>query len=109
MQAKDQLKNNYDFLEKTSPKMKALTENILFNDIWERTELSKHDRSLITASALIASGNDQQLEFHFRFGIENGISHEEFVEVTTHLAFYTGWPRSMAALNILEKVKNEGR
>jgi 4-carboxymuconolactone decarboxylase len=33
----------------------------LFGDVWERTELSKRDRSLVTVAALIAGGNVEQL------------------------------------------------
>ena len=42
-----------DFL----PKMVSLTDDVLFGDVWERAELSKRDRSLITVAALITGGN----------------------------------------------------
>jgi len=37
-----------------TPKLIELTENVLFGDVWERPELSKRDRSLITVATLIA-------------------------------------------------------
>jgi alkylhydroperoxidase/carboxymuconolactone decarboxylase family protein YurZ len=40
-----------------APKLVSLTDDVLFDDVWERTELSKRDRSLITVAALIAGGN----------------------------------------------------
>src|SRR5581483_6306033 len=41
------------------PKMVSLTDDVLFGDIWERRDLSKRDRSLITVTALIAGGNTE--------------------------------------------------
>ena len=37
-----------------APKLVDLTDRVLFGDVWERPELSKRDRSLITVAALIA-------------------------------------------------------
>ncbi|MFT3694014.1 MAG: carboxymuconolactone decarboxylase family protein [Kofleriaceae bacterium] len=80
------------------PKLAALTKDVLFGDIWERPELSKRDRSLITCAALVALGKTEQMEFHFPRAIENGVTKEELVEMITHLAFYAGWPSAMSAI-----------
>jgi 4-carboxymuconolactone decarboxylase len=40
-----------------APKLVSLTDDVLFGDVWEREELPKRDRSLITVAALIAGGN----------------------------------------------------
>ena len=45
-----------------APKLVSLTDDVLFGDVWERTELSKRDRSLITVAALIAGGNTEPLK-----------------------------------------------
>jgi 4-carboxymuconolactone decarboxylase len=47
-----------------APKLAQLTDDILFGDVWERTELSPRDRSLVTVAALIANGNTEQLTGH---------------------------------------------
>ena len=47
-----------------APKLVSLTDDVLFGDIWERTELSKRDRSLVTVAALITGGNTEQLTNH---------------------------------------------
>ena len=44
-----------------APKLVSLTDDVLFGDVWERTELSKRDRSLITVAALITNGSTEQL------------------------------------------------
>ena len=90
-----------------APKLVDLTEDVLFGDVWERPQLSKRDRSLITCAALIATGKTEQMEFHFPNAIKNGVTGEELVEMITHLAFYVGWPSAMSAINkaksVLEK------
>ena len=82
-----------------SPKLVDLTEDVLFGDVWERPQLSKRDRSLITCAALIATGKTEQMEFHFPNAIKNGVTQEELAEMITHLAFYVGWPNAMSAIN----------
>ena len=82
-----------------APKMVELTDQVLFGDIWERPELSKRDRSLITCAALVATGKTEQMSFHFPRALENGVTRQELIELITHLAFYSGWPSAMSALN----------
>ena len=90
-----------------APKLVDLTEAVLFGDVWERPQLSKRDRSLITCAALIATGKTEQMDFHFPNAIRNGVTREELVEMITHLAFYVGWPSAMSAIarakELLEK------
>src|SRR5712671_1539744 len=47
-----------------APKLVELTDEVLFGDVWERRELSKRDRSLITCAALVATGKTDQMSFH---------------------------------------------
>ncbi|MEZ5501613.1 MAG: carboxymuconolactone decarboxylase family protein [Halioglobus sp.] len=86
-----------------APKFAQLSDDVLFADVWERTQLSKRDRSLITVAALIALYRLEQLPFHLQRAQENGLSPEELAEAATHLAFYSGWPVAASALNLLEK------
>ncbi len=81
-----------------APKLVELTDKVLFGDVWERPQLSKRDRSLITCAALVATGKTEQMSFHFPRAIENGVTRDEIVELITHLAFYAGWPNAMSAM-----------
>ena len=81
-----------------APKLVDITEKVLFGDVWERPQLSKRDRSLITCAALVAMGKTEQMNFHFPRAIENGVKQDELVELITHLAFYAGWPNAMSAM-----------
>jgi 4-carboxymuconolactone decarboxylase len=87
-----------------APKLAAITDDVLFGDVWERPELVKRDRSLVTVSALVAMNRLEQLPFHLGFALDNGVTREELVEAITHLAFYSGWPTAMSALAIAKKV-----
>ena len=78
-----------------APKLVDLTDRVLFGDVWERPELSKRDRSLITVAALIALNRPEQLRSHLARALDNGLTKEELIEVITHLAFYSGWPNAM--------------
>ena len=87
-----------------APKLAELTDNVLFDDVWTRAELSQRDRSLVTVAALIANGNTEQLPSHLNRARANGISETELAEVMTHLAFYTGWPRAISAILVAKEV-----
>lgn len=87
-----------------APKLAQLTDDVLFGDVWERTELSPRDRSLVTVAALIANGNMEQLPGHLSRAKQNGLSEAELAEVIIHLAFYAGWPRAMSAVKVARDV-----
>lgn len=87
-----------------APKFAELTDDVLFGDVWERKELSKRDRSLITVAALVALNRTDQLRFHLPRALENGVAKEELIEEITHLAFYSGWPTAVNALNVAKEV-----
>jgi 4-carboxymuconolactone decarboxylase len=88
----------------TVPKLINLTENVLFGDVWERKELSKRDRSLITCAALVAMNRTEQLKGHAGRALDNGVTREELAEIVTHLAFYGGWPVAMSAAGVIRDV-----
>ncbi len=91
-----------------APKLVELTDEVLFGDIWERPGLSKRDRSLITVTTLVALYRTDQLGFHLRRALENGLSKDELIEAVTHMAFYTGWPNAMTAITQLKDIVNSG-
>ena len=86
------------------PKLGELTDKLLFGDVWERKQLSKRDRSLITVAALVALYRPDQLRGHLWRALENGVTREEIGELITHLAFYAGWPSAMTAGQIARRV-----
>lgn len=96
-------KPSADVLEVT-PQLHAYTTELLFGQVWKRQALVARDRSLITLSALVASGQAAQLPFHLNRAMDNGLTEALAVEVVTHLAFYVGWPKAMSAVPVLKEV-----
>jgi 4-carboxymuconolactone decarboxylase len=96
-----------------APKLVELTDNVLFGDMWERTQLSKRDRSLATVAALVALNRPEQLRFHLPNAVKNGVKEDELIEIITHLAFYSGWPNAMSCMavakELFRKQVDEGR
>jgi 4-carboxymuconolactone decarboxylase len=89
------------------PLFSSLTEDtavVLFRDIWLRPDLAPRDRSLVTVTTLITSGQTPQLGFHLGKAMDNGLTPEEAAEVISHLAYYAGWPYAMAAATVLKAV-----
>ena len=80
-----------------------LTKDVVFDDVWRRTDLSLRDRSLVTIAALAAMGDDDQLDVYLRRGIESGLTRIEIAEALTHLGFYAGWPKATKALSVVAK------
>jgi alkylhydroperoxidase/carboxymuconolactone decarboxylase family protein YurZ/quercetin dioxygenase-like cupin family protein len=97
-----------DRLGSFAPKFAELNDDVLFGQVWSREEeLSARDRSLVTVVSLIAGGNFEQLKSHLQRGKDNGLSKQEIVEIITHQAFYSGWPKAWSAFNIVKEVYSE--
>jgi 4-carboxymuconolactone decarboxylase len=90
-----------------APRLDEITQQVLFGDVWERPGLSKRDRSLITVATLIAGYRTNELPFHLKRALENGVTNDELVELITHLAFYAGWPPASTAVAIARQVFSE--
>jgi len=88
-------------------KLGEITDKVVFGDVWERKQLSKRDRSLITISALTALNCPDQLRGHLHRAFDNGVTKEEIIEVITHLAFYAGWPNGGSAALVAKEVFKE--
>ena len=95
-----------DVLGEFAPKFAELNDDVLFGEVWSREkELSARDRSLVTVTALLASGIlDSSLQFHLQTAKKNGITKQEIAEVLTHVAFYVGWPKAWAAFRLAKEI-----
>jgi 4-carboxymuconolactone decarboxylase len=87
-----------------APGVVQYTTDLLFRDLWLRPALQARDRSLVTVSALIASGQVAQLTYHLNRAMDNGLTKEQASEVLTHLAFYAGWPNVFSAIPVIKQV-----
>jgi 4-carboxymuconolactone decarboxylase len=87
-----------------APGIVQYTTDILFRDLWLRPDLTPRDRSLVTVSALVASGQVAQIPYHLNRAMDNGLTQAQAGEVITHLAFYVGWPNAFSALPVAKDV-----
>jgi 4-carboxymuconolactone decarboxylase len=90
-----------------APKLAELTDDVLFEDVWNRQGLAARDRSLITVAVLTAGGDTDQLGFHIGRALENGVTREELIEAITHITLYAGWPKGMAAMGVAKQILTE--
>lgn len=98
-----------DRLGDFAPDFARYNDDILFGEVWSKNDvLSLHDRSIVTVSALVASGViDSSLKFHIASAKKNGVTKDEMVEIITQLGFYAGWPKAWAAFNMAKEVYAE--
>ena len=92
-----------------APGVLQYTTDILFRDLWLRPDLAPRDRSLVTVSALVASGQVAQMSYHLNRAMDNGLTQPEASEVFTQLAFYAGWPSVFSALPVAKEVLEKRR
>jgi len=101
------VKKATDELKTLAPDYAQLTQEVLFGDVWNRPPLSQRDKSLITVTCLVALNRIEQVEFHLKKALENGLTKEELVAAITHIAFYAGWPTAASGLTHLKKVLDQ--
>ena len=87
-----------------APGVVQYTRDLLFRDLWLRPALTPRDRSLVTVSALIASGQVAQIPYHLNRAMDHGLTKLQASEVLTQLAFYAGWPNVFSAMPVVNGV-----
>ncbi len=90
-----------------APHLAEITDKVLFGDVWANAALSPRDRSLVTITSLISLYRINELPFHLKKALENGVTKDEIIATITQLAFYAGWPPAMTGLQIARKVFDE--
>lgn len=98
-----------DELGAFAPEFARINDDVLFGEVWSREDkLSPRDRSIVTVTALMASGIlDSSLKFHLMNAKNHGVTREEIAEILTHAAFYAGWPKAWAAFRMAKEVWEE--
>lgn len=85
----------------------TLVTEFAWGTIWARPGLDRRSRSMITLTALIARGRDEELALHIRAALRNGLSRDEIKEVLLQTAVYCGVPDANAAFRIAASVFEE--
>src|SRR5258707_49072 len=92
-----------------APGVLQYTTEVLFRELWLRPALAPRDRSLVTVSALVASGQVAQMAYHLNRAMDNGLTQTEASEALTQLALYAGWPSVFSALPVAKEVFSKRR
>lgn len=89
-----------------APKFAELNDDVLFGEVWSRTDkLGLRDRSIVTITSLISQGiTDSSLVYHLQTAKQNGVTRTEIAEILTHISFYAGWPKAWAAFRLAKEV-----
>jgi alkylhydroperoxidase/carboxymuconolactone decarboxylase family protein YurZ len=90
-----------------SPDFEAYVVEFLAGEIWNRTELDRRTRSLVTIATLAATGRPLGLELNIRMALNNGATKEEILETLLHIAPYAGFPACWEGLQIADRVFRE--
>ena len=72
--------------------------------IWTREGLDRRSRSIVTLTALVAGRHFDELEFHLRAALRNGLTKEEIVEVLLQTVVYCGVPAANSAFAVAKRV-----
>src|SRR6266446_10101313 len=93
-----------DDIRMVAPALEKYTQGRLFGEVWKRPGLTPRDRSIVTIAALIARNQTVEMPYYFNLALDNGVKPREISEITTHLAFYSGWANAMSAVAVAKTV-----
>ena len=77
---------------------------LLMMNTLEAQRLTERQKGLAACACLMAQGNMERLEPAVCMALDNGVTINELKEVFSQLYAYTGFPRSLNALGVLNKV-----
>jgi 4-carboxymuconolactone decarboxylase len=80
---------------------------VVYGDVYSRSELSTRDRELVTVAALVSLGRSAQLPQHLRASLKAGLTPQELGEVIMQTALIAGFPPAMNAMSTLRTIVAE--
>lgn len=78
-----------------------------WGEVWTRPGLDRRSRSVVTLTALVARGHFDELTFHIRAALRNGLTPGEIREVLLQTAVYVGVPAANSAFGVAQRVIRE--
>ncbi|MEV0124528.1 4-carboxymuconolactone decarboxylase [Streptomyces sp. NPDC050703] len=78
-----------------------------WGEVWNRPGLDRRSRSCVTLTALVAGGHLEELAFHTRAALRNGLTPAEIKEVLLQAAVYCGVPAANSAFRVAQAVIRE--
>ncbi|GAB2831403.1 bifunctional 3-oxoadipate enol-lactonase/4-carboxymuconolactone decarboxylase PcaDC [Streptomyces daliensis] len=78
-----------------------------WGEVWTRPGIDRRTRSVITLTALVARGHLDELAFHVRAALRNGLTPAEIKEVLLQTGVYCGVPAANSAFAVAQRVIQE--
>jgi 3-oxoadipate enol-lactonase/4-carboxymuconolactone decarboxylase len=78
-----------------------------WGEVWTDPTLSRRERSMVTLTALVAHGHDEELAMHVRAARRNGLTPEEIGAVLLQVGVYCGVPAANSAFAVAQRVLSE--
>ena len=91
-------------IQSVSPGLGRYAREDVADGLWQRPQLSRRDRSLVTVAILIARHQTLDLPHYVNLALDSGVTPRELSETITHLAFYSGWSNAMAAIAVTKDI-----
>ncbi len=91
-------------VETVSPALASYTRTAIDDRLWKRPALSVRDRGMVTVAIVIARLQTIGMPQYFNKALDSGVTAAELSEIITHLAFYSGWPNALTAVDVLQSI-----
>lgn len=91
-------------IQAVSPALGRYAKEDVADGLWQRPQLSRRDRSLVTVAILIARNQTLDLPHYINLALDSGVTPRELSETITHLAFYSGWSSAMSAVAVTKDI-----
>jgi 4-carboxymuconolactone decarboxylase len=76
----------------------------MFGEIWTREGLDRKTRSMITLALLASQNRAEEMGFHVRGALANGVTKEEIREVFIHASAYAGIPSAVTGFRVATEI-----
>jgi 4-carboxymuconolactone decarboxylase len=96
-------------IQSVSPALGRYAKEDVADGLWQRPQLSRRDRSLVTVAILIARNQTLDLPHYINLALDSGVTPRELSETITHLAFYSGWSNAMSAVAVTKDIFSQRR
>ena len=83
--------------------LQDLITRYAWGELWTRRGLPRKLRSLITLAMLVALGRHEELRFHVKGALRNGVTRKELQELLLHSAVYCGVPAAHSAFRVAKE------
>ncbi|MCD7935449.1 MAG: carboxymuconolactone decarboxylase family protein [Tannerellaceae bacterium] len=94
-------------LESISPELARFIIEYSFGDVYSLPSLDNKTKEVAAVSSLIGQGAIPQLKVHLNGALNSGCSINEVKEIILQMSVYTGFPRSINAMNAFKEVLHD--